>query len=100
MRKRTKRRDARRLDHTTLEVARMTVAKWMAWYRAEGGAGLASTRGTGRPRTLAAKQEAQLKRLVIGKDPRQLNFGPALWTRRLVGGLGRRGLGGGGPGRP
>ena len=111
MRKRTKRRDARRLDHTTLEelrrlavsrvaagethravaasleVHRMTVAKWMAWYRAKGEAGLASTRGTGRPRTLAAKQEAQLQRLVIGKDPRQLNFGPALWTRRLVGEL-------------
>ena len=111
MQKRTKRRDARSLDHTTLEelrrlavtqvlagethravatsldVHRMTVARWMAWYRAEGEAGLASTVGTGRPRTLTPKQEAQLKRLIIGKDPRQLNFGPALWTLRLVGEL-------------
>jgi transposase len=102
MPKRTKPRDARSLDHKTLEelrrlavtrvlagethravaasleVHRMTVAKWMAWYRAEGAAGLASTVGTGRPRTLTPKQEAQLKRLIIGKDPRQLNFGPAL----------------------
>ena len=111
MRKRTKRRDARSLDHNTLEelrrlavtrvaagethravaasleVHRMTVAKWMAWYREKGEAGLASTRGTGRPRTLSPKQEASLKRLIIGKDPRQLNFGPALWTLRLVGEL-------------
>ena len=111
MQKRTKPRDARSLDHKTLEelrrlavtrvlagethrvvaasldVHRMTVAKWMAWYRAEGAAGLASTVGTGRPRTLTPKQEAQLKRLIIGKDPRQLNFGPALWTLRLVGEL-------------
>ena len=111
MQKRTKRRDARSLDHKTLEelrrlavtrvlagethrtvaasleVHRMTVAKWMAWYRVEGDAGLASTVGTGRPRTLTPKQEAQLRRLIIGKDPRQLNFGPALWTLRLVGEL-------------
>lgn len=111
MQKRTKRRDARSLDHKTLEelrrlavtrvcagethravaasleVHRMTVAKWMAWYREKGEAALASTRGTGRPRTLSAKQEAHLKRLIIGKDPRQLNFGPALWTLRLVGEL-------------
>jgi transposase len=111
MQKRTKRRDARSLDHETLEelrrlavtrvlagethravaasleVHRMTVAKWMAWYREAGEAGLASTVGTGRPRTLTPKQEAQLKRLIIGKDPRQLNFGPALWTLRLVGEL-------------
>ena len=111
MRKRTKRRDARSLDHQTLEelrylavtrvcagethravaasleVHRMTVAKWMAWYRKKGEAGLASTRGTGRPRTLSPTQEARLKRLIIGKDPRQLNFGPALWTLRLVGEL-------------
>jgi transposase len=111
MQKRTKPRDARSLDHKTLEelrrlavtrvlagethravaaslqVHRMTVAKWMAWYRAEGEAGLASTVGTGRPRTLTPQQEARLKRLIIGKDPRQLNFGPALWTLRLVGEL-------------
>ena len=111
MQKRPKRRDARSLDHQTLEelrrlavtrvlagethravaasleVDRMTVAKWMAWYRAGGAAALASTVGTGRPRTLTPQQEAHLKRLIIGKDPRQLNFGPALWTLRLVGEL-------------
>jgi transposase len=65
----------------------MTVGKWMAWFREGGEAALASTVGTGRPRTLTPKQEAQLKRLILGKDPRQLNFGPALWTLRLVGEL-------------
>jgi len=105
------RRDARGLDHQTLEELRRlavrqvragetqravaerlavhphTVAKWMGWYRAEGAAGLASTPATGRPPTLNHRQVAQLRRLIIGKDPRQLNFGPALWTLRLVGEL-------------
>jgi len=80
MRSPTKPRDARSLDHATLEELRRlavkrvragetqravaeslevhphTVAKWMAWYRKEGAAGLASTLATGRPPTLSAKQ--------------------------------------------
>ena len=111
MRSPTKPRDARSLDHATLEELRRlavkrvlagetqravaeslevhshTVAKWVAWYRQEGDAGLASTPATGRPPTLSAKQGAQLKRVIIGKNPRQLNFGPALWTLQLVGEL-------------
>jgi len=71
----------------SLEVHPHTVAKWMVWYRAEGDAGLASTPATGRPPTLSHRQVAQLRRLIIGKDPCQLNFGPALWTLRLVGEL-------------
>lgn len=101
-------RDARSLDHATLEemrrlavsrvlagerqtdvarslqVHRCTVAKWVMSYRSEGEAGLESSRGTGRKPTLTARQTERLKRVILGKNPQQLNFGPALWTLPLV----------------
>lgn len=101
-------RDARSLDHSTLEEMRRlavkrvlegesqrsvagslevhfgTVAKWMAWYRADGEAALESTPATGRKPTLTERQSNRLKKTILGKDPRQLNFGPALWTLPLV----------------
>lgn len=102
------RRDGRSLDHATLEEMRRlavrrvlagetqravaasldmretTVWKWMAAYRAGGEARLASTKSTGRPPALSEKQQEQLKRIIIGKNPLQLNFGVALWTLPLV----------------
>ncbi len=104
-------RDARSLDHTTLEemrrlgvkrvlggesqvavaasleVDKHTVSKWMRRFRSEGEGGLASRKATGRPRTLTEKQRQRLRRIIIGQNPRQLNFGPALWTLNLVGAL-------------
>lgn len=104
-------RDARSLDHATLEemrrlavkrvlagetqqdVARslevhfQTVAKWMAWYRAQGEEGLSSTPATGRIPTLSDRQLERLRKVILGKNPQQLNFGPALWTLPLVGDL-------------
>jgi transposase len=103
-----KRRDARSLDHVTLEEMRRlavsrvqggekirdvgeslqihpnTVSKWMAAFRAEGAAGIARSTGGGRPGKLDAKQRARLLRVIVGKNPQQLNFGPALWTLSLV----------------
>ena len=97
-------RDARSLDHRTLEEMRrlgvkrllagetqrgvaeslqvhpQTVNKWMRKYREAGEAGLASTVASGRPPTLSAKQREQLRRLVEGGDPRQFRFPFALWT--------------------
>ena len=102
------RRDARSLDHGTLEEMRRlavrrveygetmvavaaslevhanTVSKWMRAYRAEGAAGIASTKATGRPSKLSEKQKAKLFRVIVGKTPMQLNFGPALWTVPVV----------------
>ena len=104
----TEPRDARSLDHRTLEemrrlavcrvlqgdtqrnVARTlqvhegTVSKWMRWYEEEGEEGLVSTKGTGRKPTLNPRQLARLRRIIVGKNPQQLNFGPALWTLTLV----------------
>ncbi|MBI5431917.1 MAG: IS630 family transposase [Planctomycetes bacterium] len=104
-------RDARSLDHATLEEMRRlgvsrvlagesqvavaaslqvnlhTVSKWMRKYRAGGADALTSTKAPGPPRTLSDSQLAKLRRIVIGKNPRQLHFGPALWTLSLVGEL-------------
>ncbi|MBI4564319.1 MAG: transposase [Planctomycetes bacterium] len=104
----TGRRDARSLDHKTLEelrrlgVARVlagepvlqvarrlqvsfvAVYQWMKLYRGGGSEALASQKASGRPPILTAKQLARLKRTIIGKNPQPLNFGPALWTLPLV----------------
>jgi transposase len=104
-----KKRDARSLDHRTLEEMRRlavkrvlggesqaevagdievhhnTVNKWIRTLREEGEAGLASTKASGRPPTLAVKEQQRLFRIIVGKTPAQLNFGPALWTLSVVG---------------
>ena len=102
------RRDARSLDHGTLEemrrqavrrvvagepqaaVARSlevharTVNKWVQAYRRRGDAALASRKASGRPPTLGARAVARLRRIIVGKNPRQLNFGAALWSLPIV----------------
>jgi transposase len=60
------------------------VAKWMAWYRSGGDNGLESTPATGRNPTLDDRQLERLRKTILGKNPQQLNFGPALWTLPLV----------------
>jgi len=52
--------------------------------RGRGARVLRSTVGTGRPRTLTAKQERQLFLWINGKNPYQYGFDFALWTRALV----------------
>lgn len=102
-------RDARSLDHATLEEMRrmavravldgeiqrsvakrlqvrpQTVCRWVAAYRKRGDAGIASTKAPGRAPKLTDKQIKAVRRIIVGKNPRQLNFGPALWTLDLVG---------------
>jgi transposase len=56
----------------------------MKLYREGGEAALVSTKATGRPPTLTAKELDRLRRIVVGKNPRQMNLGPALWTLPLV----------------
>src|SRR6202008_1571054 len=103
-------RDGRKLDHKTLEeirrmavqrvwdgekpragrassgFSRQTIYKWLreAKGRARGLRALRSRKGTGRPRSLTAKQELQLFRWINGKDPRQHGFDFGLWTRMIV----------------
>jgi transposase len=104
-------RDARSLDHGTLEEMRRlavqrvvagetqravasslrvnvrSVRRWAQAYREGGDAAIASRKATGRPPTLSKRELAKLRRTITGKNPAQLNLGPALWTLPLVGQL-------------
>lgn len=67
-----------------LDVSRSSVFDWIKRYR-EGGLEELSTKfASGRPTILTDQQMLKLYTIVVGKDPRQLNLGAALWTRKLV----------------
>lgn len=107
----TTRRDARSLPHDTLEEMRRlavqralagekhcdiarsidvhhdSVSKWVRVYAARGDMGIASTKAPGPKQKLSDRQIARLGRIIIGKNPRQLNFGLNLWTVSVVGDL-------------
>jgi transposase len=104
-------RDARSLDHRTLEemrrlavrrvadgethqavatslqVHRGTVTRWVSTYRVGGDAGLASRIAPGPAPRLTARQQAQLRRWIIERTPQQFKFPFALWTLPLIGQL-------------
>lgn len=104
----SQKRDGRSLDHGTLEemrrlairrieagesqaaVARSldmhpaSVWKWVAKFRDGGEDALAGTKSSGRPPTLDAKQQERLRKTILGKNPRQLSFGVALWTLPVI----------------
>jgi transposase len=110
-------RDARSLDHATLEEMRrlavnrvlagetqVAVAKslqvrpsslwkWVDAYRRLGDDGLVSTKATGRKPKLTAAQQKKLKAIIVGKNPLQLSFGTALWTLPIVAALVEREFG-------
>ena len=109
--------DGRKLDHKTLEtlrvravqqiengarvedvaatlgLARSTVFGWVAKYREGGRPALAARPVPGRPPKLSGAQLARVYDLIVGRDPRQLSFEFALWTREMVRDLVRREFG-------
>jgi len=109
--------DGRKLDHKTLEALRLravdrvqrgahpeevalalglhrkTVYGWLARYRDGGRGALLARPVPGRPPRLAPLQMRRLWTLVVGTDPRQLQFDFALWTREMVRELIRREFG-------
>lgn len=100
--------DGRKLDHRTLEVLRLraveqvqagahpedvaetlglhrkTVYGWLAKLREGGRDALLARPVPGRPPKLSGSQIARLYALIVGRDPRQLSFAFALWTRDMV----------------
>ena len=106
--------DGRKLDHRTLEqmrfravdavesgvhpedvaaslgMGRGTVYGWLAKYREGGREALRARPVPGRAPKLSGEQMRRLYALIAGADPRQLEFGFALWTRDMVRTLIRR----------
>jgi len=76
-----------------LGMARSTVFGWLAKYRQGGTDALRARPVPGRPRKLSGVQLRTVYELIVGRDPRQLQFPFALWTRELVRELIRREFG-------
>jgi len=100
--------DGRKYDHETLEKIRVEAVRkvqsgespeeviraigfssrriyeWLSWYRSGGWDALKARRATGRPKRLTGSQIRWLYKMVTTKDPRQLKFSFALWTRPMI----------------
>jgi len=63
---------------------RSSIYSWLAKYREQGLEGLAAKPVPGRPRKLEGGQLQKLCRTLMEKDPLQLRFEFALWTRAMV----------------
>jgi len=101
--------DGRELDHRTLEHLRMTAVRrvvedgelpsvvmdsmglcrttiypWLRRFEDGGWEALAAKIAAGPEPRLSEKQRQQVRRWIIGKDPRQYGFEFGLWTRTIV----------------
>ena len=98
--------DGRTLDHATLEhlrrlavrrvlagekpsvVAkslgfyRTSIYKWLRAHKKGGESRLSSRKAPGPVPKLSDKQRHQVRRWIVGRDPRQYGFDFGLWTRR------------------
>lgn len=73
--------------------SRACIYNWLARYRTGGWHGLKTGSRTGRPRKLNGSQIAWIYRTVVDKDPLQMKFSFALWTRAMVAAVIRRQFG-------
>jgi transposase len=65
-------------------VSRSSVFSWWNTYRLQGPEALTTKPAPGRAPRLDDNQMSRLRGIIIGQNPQQLDFGPALWTREIV----------------
>ena len=68
----------------SLGMYRTSIYKWMRAYRRGGESALASHKALGPTPKLTDVQKRQVRRWIVGKDPRQWGFDFGLWTRKIV----------------
>lgn len=76
-----------------LGFSRACIYNWLSKYRAGGWHGLKDGNRSGRPSKLSGDHLAWIYRTVVDKDPLQLKFSFALWTRAMIGVLIKRQFG-------
>ena len=65
-------------------IYRTSIYKWLRTRRKRGRQGLKSTKAKGPTPKLSDSQKRQVRRWIIGKDPRQYGFDFGLWTRSII----------------
>jgi len=65
-------------------IYRTSIYKWLRGYRKRGREALRSTKAKGPRPKLTEGQKQQVRRWVVGKDPRQYGFDFGLWTRSII----------------
>jgi len=68
----------------SLGLCRTTIYPWLRKYEDKGMEALAERIAQGPEPKLTEKQRQQVKRWILGKDPRQYGFDFGLWSRRIV----------------
>lgn len=68
----------------SLGLCRTSIDPWLRKFHEEGWDALVERIAQGREPKLNDKQRPQVKRWILGKDPRQYGFDFGLWTRRIV----------------
>jgi transposase len=68
----------------SLGLCRTAIYPWLRKFEDQGWEGLAERIAQGPEPKLSEKQRQQVRRWILGKDPRQYGFDFALWTRRIV----------------
>src|SRR5713101_10094809 len=68
----------------SLGLCRTSIYPWLRKFEDKGWEALAEKIAQGPEPKLNEKQRQQVRRWILGKDPRQYGFDFALWTRRIV----------------
>ncbi len=68
----------------SLGLCRTTIYPWLRKYQEKGMDALVERIAQGPEPKLTEKQRLQVKKWILGKDPRQYGFDFGLWSRRIV----------------